>query len=106
MDEFVKNIYEKLITVSNNRSLIYYFELNKSMPGKSSSNFLNPFQPLFNTLNKLNDELKIQEDQAKAFFTMQENLVYLKEMSTQNLKKIYSGKQKEKKSTNSTGNRQ
>jgi hypothetical protein len=28
------------------------------MPGKNSSNFLNPFQPLFNTLNKLNDELK------------------------------------------------
>ena len=61
MDEFVKSIYKKLITVSNSRGLIYYFELNKCLPAKNSSNFLNPFQPLFNTLNKLNDELSKQD---------------------------------------------
>ncbi|MCK9225447.1 MAG: hypothetical protein M0R46_01105 [Candidatus Muirbacterium halophilum] len=61
MDEFIINVYEKLVSVSKNKGLIYYFELNKCLPLKNSSNFLNPFQTLFNTLNKLNEELKKQD---------------------------------------------
>ncbi len=56
-EQTLKNIYDTLVKTAERNSLIYYFLLNRDLPKKNSSNFLNPFQPLFNHLNKLNDIL-------------------------------------------------
>ncbi|MFA5479755.1 MAG: hypothetical protein WC337_06995 [Candidatus Muiribacteriota bacterium] len=53
----VYTIYTKLIEVARNRGLITYYELNKILPNKNYKNFLNPFQPLFDNLNALNNQL-------------------------------------------------
>jgi len=59
--EATEIIFNKLLQVSQRKSLITYYELNKYLPKMGSKNFLNPFQPLFNVLNDLNDWLSDEE---------------------------------------------